>query len=125
MSTLGRCSKLIGSLNKALLSVFLLLLTLTITTGSQALVNAKSEHPSQAANSKNEISIFLPTVLNKSSNLTLYALVGGGEDAAQEYDIAMMSFQKQSGISVVFEGSDDFENEVIQKAASFRELLIM
>ena len=62
--------------------------------------------------------IFLPAVLNKSRNLRVYALVGDGESGAREYSAAMAAFELKSGIQVVFEGSDDFENEVVQRAAS-------
>jgi alpha-glucoside transport system substrate-binding protein len=107
---------LIGSITTGLLFSFLILAMGAIIPASQALASTSIDPSMKSTSNSNEI--FLPAVLYNSRNMTVYALVGGGEDGAQEYDAAMLAFEQQSGIQVVFEGSDDFENDIVQRAIS-------
>jgi alpha-glucoside transport system substrate-binding protein len=106
---------LIASFASGLIALFILTMAVILQSSQ---VQASTITDFMAKTRNDSYKIFLPAVLNKSRNLRVYALVGGGESGAQEYSAAMAAFEQQSGIQVVFEGSNDFQNDLVQRVIS-------
>lgn len=112
MSVRNRHWHLISSFTIAILGVAVYVGIVSLAPSAQARASSMT-HSLEYATS--EEVLFLPGVTNQSKNKSVRVLVGGGEGSAQEFEEATDPFEQQTGINIIYEGSDDFENEIVQR----------
>ena len=128
MSRSTRMGFLISSLVMPLLVVTLLLYGQRIAAQAGDMTSASpvQEQAPPIVSTKPEINAsvaittytYLPTVQNNSSGKYVSVLVPGGQAMAAQLWEATKDFSSQTGHTVIFEGVDDFEPAIIERALS-------
>jgi alpha-glucoside transport system substrate-binding protein len=112
MNIRNKHSYLLSSVTIAFLGVTIFVGIISLAPSAQVQASSMTQFLESAAS---EEVLFLPGVTNQSKNKSVNVFVGGGETSAQEYEEATDPFEQQTGINIIYEGSDNFEDVIVQR----------